>query len=98
MPKFPMTIAADTLPQIEGEQLRATIENKTQGTVDFYTGPADAGSFDIEYVGNYGDELSVTRAWVLGDRVGPATGAALVQLPFPVLPVPTGGGVSVRLA
>lgn len=98
MAQFIITVSADMLPDVEGEQLRATITNITQGRTETFTGPADVGSFNIDYTGNYGDQLSIVRDFVLGTQDGPDTEATLVSLPFPALPVPTGGAVSVRLA
>lgn len=97
MPNFVLTISADTLPQIEGEQLRATVTNLRTGEVARLFGTPDAGKFDAEYFADYGDELSITRAWVLGPMEGPETEASLVTLPFPKLPMPTGGGISASL-
>lgn len=99
MPTFTVTVSADTLPSIEGEQLRATITNLTRGggPQEFF-GVPDEGSFDALYEGQYGDELSVVRDWTLGNMQGPDAEAVLVQLPFPTLPIPTGGGISVSLA
>ena len=98
MPAFKLVISADGLPEIEGERLQATVENITQERIDEFFGLPDADEFVIDYVGNYGDKLSVVRAWTLGESTGPEAGAVLVQLPFPNLPMPTGGGVLVSLA
>jgi hypothetical protein len=96
MPTFTLIVEANTLPTIEGEQLRATITNVTQGTEpQQFTGPPDVGKFNVSYDANYGDEISVVRDFVLGTLDGPDTEAIALTLPFPVLPVPTGGGVSV---
>jgi hypothetical protein len=93
---FTLVIEANTLPTIEGERLRASVTNVTQGgPPQQFVGPPDTGKFNASYEANYGDEISVVRDFVLGTLDGPDTEAITLTLPFPVLPVPTGGGVSV---